>query len=50
MKSTTILGLVITIALGLYILVPGLAWQANTQGTRAQQKASPPATGIASQR
>ena len=37
MKSTTILGLVITIALGLYVLVPGLAWQADTHVTRAQQ-------------
>lgn len=42
MKSTTILGLVIAISLGLYVLLPGLAWQADTQVTRAQQITSPP--------
>jgi hypothetical protein len=41
MKSTTILGLVIAIALGLYILVPELAWQADTHVTRAQQMTLP---------
>jgi hypothetical protein len=45
MKTTTVLSLVFTIALGLYVFVPGLSWQGARQVTRAQQNPLPPAKG-----